>query len=396
MFESTVVCGHVALGIQGEHHARKVSFAETAIWRERFGEGTFELLHQRNGDVAPYPIVMTMENDVPYWYVTNADTAIAGAGKCELRYVVNNVLIKSCTFITDVIPSLVDASEEVPEPEQAWVDQVLNAAEEVKDAVTHNPIIGDNGNWLVWDADKGEYIDTGVKASGSTDIEVPTKLSQLDNDAGFITADDIPSVDVPGKVSELENDVGYITENDLPEVPITSDDFSTNIDGKDFLNMSSGDSMAFSTRNSMSFYSESDMHISASNIEVSGDMKVQSPQNDNSAANKKYVDDAIANGGGGGTPDIPITSDDWSITIDGKDFVNIDAYDSMNLTARNALSLTSESDINMSASTFYISGDMQVQTPTNDNSAVNKKYVDDAVRNAINNLPIYNGEVEEV
>ena len=211
MFESTVVCGHIALGIQGEHHAIKVSFAETAtIWRERFGEGTFELLHQRNGDAAPYPIVMTMENDVPYWYVTNADTAIAGAGKCELRYVTNNVIIKSCTFITDVTPSLIDASEEVPEPEQAWVDQVLNAAEEVKDAVTHNPIIGDNGNWLVWDADKGEYIDTGVKASGSTDIEVPTKLSQLVNDVGYITEKDIPKVNVPTKLSELSNDIASV------------------------------------------------------------------------------------------------------------------------------------------------------------------------------------------
>ena len=194
MFESTVVCGHVALVIQGEHHARKVSFAETAIWKERFGEGTFELLHQRNCDNAPYPIDMTIENDVPYWYVTKADTAIAGAGKCELRYVANHIVIKSCTFITDVIPSLVEASGEVPEPEQAWVDQVLNAAQEVKDAVTHNPIIGDNGNWFVWDSEKGEYVDTGISCSGGSSGNIPTKLSDLTNDKGFITSKDISAV----------------------------------------------------------------------------------------------------------------------------------------------------------------------------------------------------------
>lgn len=202
MFESTVVCGRIALGIQGEHHARKVSFAETAIWKERFGEGTFELLHQRNGDNAPYPVVMTIEDGVPYWYVTNSDTAVAGVGKCELRYIVNHVVIKSCTFITDVAPSLGDASEEIPEPQKAWVDQVLTAAQKVEDAVVHCPIIGENGNWLVWDGEKGEYIDTGVKCSG----DVPTKLSELTNDIGYITVEDIPEVEVPTKLSELEAD----------------------------------------------------------------------------------------------------------------------------------------------------------------------------------------------
>jgi hypothetical protein len=115
---------------EGEHHARKVSFAETGIWKERFGEGRFELLHQRNGDVAPYPINMTIENDVPYWYVTASDTAVAGVGKCELRYIVNDVVIKSCTFITDVDASLGEGTE-APEPYKAWVDEVLEIGNKV-------------------------------------------------------------------------------------------------------------------------------------------------------------------------------------------------------------------------------------------------------------------------
>lgn len=131
MFESTVVCGRIALGIQGEHNARKVSFSDAEIWKEKFGEGRFELLHQRNGDEAPYPIILTVENNIPYWYVTNSDTAIAGSGKCELRYLVNDVVIKSCTFITDVAPSLGEGTE-APEPQKAWVDEVLEAGEIAK------------------------------------------------------------------------------------------------------------------------------------------------------------------------------------------------------------------------------------------------------------------------
>lgn len=46
---------------------------------------------------------------------------------------------------------------------------------------------------------------------------VPMGLSEFDNDAGFITADDLP--DVPENLSELNNDVGFITEADLPILP---------------------------------------------------------------------------------------------------------------------------------------------------------------------------------
>lgn len=43
---------------------------------------------------------------------------------------------------------------------------------------------------------------------------IPSKTSQLQNDSGFITANDIPAV--PTKTSELDNDSGFITEDDIP------------------------------------------------------------------------------------------------------------------------------------------------------------------------------------
>lgn len=64
----------------------------------------------------------------------------------------------------------------------------------------------------------GEYL-TAFSANQKTDlsanIQVPTKTSDLDNDAEFITLNDIPSVDVPSKVSDLQNDAGFITLNDV-------------------------------------------------------------------------------------------------------------------------------------------------------------------------------------
>jgi hypothetical protein len=194
MFESTVVCGRIALGIQGEHHARKVSFAETQLWKERFGEGRFELLHKRNGDDVPYPITLKIDDDVPYWYVTASDTAVAGVGKCELRYIVNDVVIKSCTFITDVDASLGEGTE-APDPYKAWVDEVLEAAEDVKDATIHQPIIGENGNWWVWDFNASAYVDTGVSVSGGGNVDL----------TGYVKNTDYATPDVGGVV-KIRND----------------------------------------------------------------------------------------------------------------------------------------------------------------------------------------------
>lgn len=58
---------------------------------------------------------------------------------------------------------------------------------------------------------------------------VPTKVSELQNDANYITLQQVPTVVVPTKVSELQNDANYLTEHqsladyakksDLPAVP---------------------------------------------------------------------------------------------------------------------------------------------------------------------------------
>lgn len=48
-------------------------------------------------------------------------------------------------------------------------------------------------------------------------VVVPTKTSELTNDSGFITAEALPEFqNVPTKVSELTNDTGYITSADIP------------------------------------------------------------------------------------------------------------------------------------------------------------------------------------
>lgn len=61
---------------------------------------------------------------------------------------------------------------------------------------------------------------------GSIDkiMKVPTKTSDLINDSGFITEDDIPPI--PEKTSDLTNDSGFITEDDIPLIPEKTSDLT--------------------------------------------------------------------------------------------------------------------------------------------------------------------------
>lgn len=132
MFESTAICGTIYIGKRGENKARRIRFDEPAQWKDIFGVGSYELINQRNGDNAPYPVVLSMEDGAVYWIVSSSDTAIEGEGKCELRYIVNDTVVKSQTWKTVVAEGLGEASSEVPEPQKEWVDRVLDAKYEAK------------------------------------------------------------------------------------------------------------------------------------------------------------------------------------------------------------------------------------------------------------------------
>lgn len=112
------------LGKQGENLARKIQF-DISRWISTFGPGTVQLLHQRSGDEAPYPVAVEQEGDCAVWTVTNADTVVPGTGRAELQYYVGDALAKSETWMTKVFPALGDAGDTPPEAQQGWVDQVL-------------------------------------------------------------------------------------------------------------------------------------------------------------------------------------------------------------------------------------------------------------------------------
>lgn len=127
----------IFLGKKGENLAAQVAFPVLKEWRQLYGDGTFQLIHQRNGDALPYAVVLAEGDEDVLWPVTNTDVNKPGMGKCELQYYVtdannNNILAKSMTFLTKVVEGLDNAGETPPEPWTSWVESVLEAGSEAE------------------------------------------------------------------------------------------------------------------------------------------------------------------------------------------------------------------------------------------------------------------------
>nr|DAF81188.1 MAG TPA: collagen triple helix repeat protein [Caudoviricetes sp.] len=158
----------IPIGRQGENEAQRIVWPDIVTgWAKLYGDGVFSLAVKRKGDAAPYPVTVTTEDGALVWVPTNADTAVAGSGSCELSYTVDDVLAKSQMWSTEVYPSLTGEGEtEPPEPYQSWVDAVLKAGAGVEEAATHLPYVGDDGHWYMWDATQRKYVDSGASATG--------------------------------------------------------------------------------------------------------------------------------------------------------------------------------------------------------------------------------------
>lgn len=204
------------------------------------------LVHQRSRDVAPY-IAATSNTNTLTWTVTDTDTAYAGFGCAELRISFANGLAKSIVYQTNVIASITGDSV-IPEPLQSWYDALIEyidehaaspeqIAEAVADYIETHPIDapvqsvnGKTGTVVLTASDVGALADS---------VTIPTRVSQLTNDAGYITSAPVQSVNgqtgsvvltasdvgalsddtiIPTKTSELTNDSGYITSAPVQSV----------------------------------------------------------------------------------------------------------------------------------------------------------------------------------
>lgn len=125
---------YLNIGRKGENRARQVQF-DLSHWLRDYGEGKVELIFQRPGDTAPYPVAVEREGGAVLWSVTSTDTACPGrTGKAELRCYVGQTLVKSEKFLVAVSDALGEPGNIPDPPGQSWLEQVLEAARRVEQA----------------------------------------------------------------------------------------------------------------------------------------------------------------------------------------------------------------------------------------------------------------------
>ena len=117
----------IRLGRRGEGNVRQIVFDCTCLV-ETYGSGTAQLLHRRCGDEAPYPVLIEQNDNIVTWTVQESDTANVGIGEAEIIWMLPDGNAKSAVYETETLRSLSEPGDP-PEPWQAWVDEVLKAAE---------------------------------------------------------------------------------------------------------------------------------------------------------------------------------------------------------------------------------------------------------------------------
>ncbi len=124
----------------------------------------------------------------------------------QLRGINGNKVYHSDTFEVWVKYSIEPGSTYNPVPSEFYqvearlddkVDEAKKYAENAETASTRMPKISSDNTWLIWDAETGDYVDTGVKASGGGGITVT-------NTAAVGQTIKITVVDENGKPTEWE------------------------------------------------------------------------------------------------------------------------------------------------------------------------------------------------
>lgn len=112
----------------------------------------------------------TIENNVILYEFTPQTCSAVGTMKAEIKiYGADDKMITSSCFQIIVYDTVYTDGDEVSsEDEMNTLDSLILEARKIINegcmSDGKSPFIGENGNWFVWDAEDGDYADTGISA----------------------------------------------------------------------------------------------------------------------------------------------------------------------------------------------------------------------------------------
>lgn len=168
-------------------------------------KGLNKVCYLQHGEVSQPIDVVDGLVEVPEWFTEQDSFDVTLFGKSGNREVPTNVvslrLEKSNTLW----------EQDAPEPQPSWLAKII-------DLNNHPPIPGDNGYWLLWDTDKGAYVESELPlpAGGGGTGGTSNHSALYNRDK----ADQHPMIAITGLVEALNGKQptgDYLTQDNLQD-----------------------------------------------------------------------------------------------------------------------------------------------------------------------------------
>ena len=125
-------CSQIPLGIRAENDVTQVEL-DFSAWAEEYGAGVVQLLIRREGDAAPYPVLLSQSGSVAVWTVSATDLAVRGPLAVEWLYTVGTQVKKSEVLPFYVLRDIGTAGA-APDPYEDWLQQLTALAADAQAA----------------------------------------------------------------------------------------------------------------------------------------------------------------------------------------------------------------------------------------------------------------------
>ena len=163
----------VKLGRQGENNTQTVVI-DCSAWLAKLPGCTFMIAATRPGEREIYLPEVSVSSGVVTWPIMEQDTACAGAGRAEVRAMLNGKVKKSALFRTRVEPALEgDGSPDAPTPPN-WVRLIIGSVEASQAAAEHAESLIDEATACAINAvrfDESQGLTEAQKATGRGNID---------------------------------------------------------------------------------------------------------------------------------------------------------------------------------------------------------------------------------
>ena len=113
----------IVIGRRGTYDTLQIAF-DLSYLVESYGNGVAVLAVKRSQDESAYPAVVTQDENILTWTVSETDTAYVGAGECQLMWYVDGGLAKTIIYPMAVMRDILTTAEDAPDPYPNWIESL--------------------------------------------------------------------------------------------------------------------------------------------------------------------------------------------------------------------------------------------------------------------------------